>query len=168
MEQINYGKHYLTKLQTAFHSKLLRLKSRLGSAIDVSVIDTQIILVILVIYTFFGAPQSTLGNIAILFFVDGLSALFDLSLFLLKFISCVVTLAVAICNVFDMKYYYHHYYYSSSKCWFDTIICKVFYLRPQTDEGWHVSLLQRKILACNYNIRDSSVFTYTESSFHNM
>ena len=62
---------------------------------------------------------------------------------------------------------------SSFKCWFDSIIYQVFYLKPQAHEGQHASLLggdggRVEILAGNYIIRDSSVFTYIESTFRNM
>ena len=50
----------------------------------------------------------------------------------------------------------------------DAIICHFFCLRFQADEGWHVPLLEGKILAGNYLIRGSSVFTYIESSYRNM
>ena len=53
-------------------------------------------------------------------------------------------------------------------CWFDTIICQIFYLRPQVDQRGHVSLLGGKILAGNYIIRDSTVFKYIESTFCNV
>ena len=50
--------------------------------------------------------------------------------------------------------------------WYNHLLC--FCLRAQADEGWYASLLGGKILTGNYIIRDSSVFTYTESTFRNM
>ena len=52
-----------------------------------------------------------------------------------------------------------------SKCWFDTIICQAFYLRPQTGSMLHYL---GEILTHHYIIRDNSVFIYIESTFRNM
>ena len=54
---------------------------------------------------------------------------------------------------------------SSSKCWFDTIMCQVL---PETSGRWRVACLTTSwIPPGNYINRDSSVFTYIQSTFHN-
>ena len=70
-------------------------------------------------------------------------------------------------NCFNFTYYYH-YYYSASKCWFDKIICQVFYMSLRQIKSGMPHYLGGKILADNYDFTDSSVFTYIESTLCNM